>query len=164
MNTTPDFSGKPVRALIDYLVKGDREAAAFLEMLFAVVHLWDDLVDGDKQADTSLMMFGALIALPRDPFYQRHFAMLSPLMEMAMLNWLTANELERTNSAADKRIAFITRSDYLNVALMSARIVGGWDWAREVAATARRQFHIEGYEAYIENLRAQFAASSTSKE
>ncbi|MES2942661.1 MAG: hypothetical protein V4772_07315 [Pseudomonadota bacterium] len=64
--------------------------------------------------------------------------------------------MERSDLATDKAIAFITRSEYCNLLIVSARIVGGYAWAREVAADIRRFWHKEGFEGYLKNLQQQF--------
>lgn len=144
------------RQIAEHVVRGHKEAADFVELLVLVAHLWDDYVDGDGEADVTLMMRVALVELPRNPFYQAHFPMLSPLVEAAIRSWLTANKLERTDSMDDKVIAFVSRSDYINVVLMAARIVGGHQWAEEVALPLRRFWHRERFDGYVEGLRAQF--------
>ena len=159
----PDFTGRPIREVIDYMVKGDREAGDFIEKLFCVVHQWDDLMDGDKPVDLGLLMYGAMVYLPADPFYQRHFHTLSPLIEIGIMSWLTANKLEATDKRSDKEISFIIRSDHLNVTLMVIRIVAGWEWAQEMAVLGRHHAHSEGLDGYIANLEIQRRAAASAK-
>jgi len=159
----PDFTGRPIREVIDYMVKGNREAADFIEKLFVVVHQWDDLMDGDKPVDIGLLMYGAMVALPSDPFYQRNFHVLSPLIETSIMSWLTANKLEATEERSDKEISFIIRSDHINVTLMVIRLVAGWEWAKEMALIGRHHAHAEGLDGYIENLKIQRKAAAEAK-
>lgn len=153
-----DISGP--EELFSYVLKGHKDAVAFLSVLFHVFHVWDDLIDKDKPLhddQISDAFFMALVVLPRNRFYQDHFAELNALVDSAITNWRAANSMERTESDDDKRIAFITRSNYCNVAITAARIVGGHQWAVEVAPLMRRYWHREGYDQYLKNLAAERA-------
>jgi hypothetical protein len=159
----PDFTGRPVRELIDYMVKGNREAGDFIEKVFFIAHQWDDLIDGDKPVDIGLLMYGSMVVLPGDPFYQRHFPVLSPVIETAITSWLTANTLEATDEPADQAVSFVLRSDHLNVTLMAVRLSCGWEWAKEMALLGRRHCHAEGFAGYLANLKEQRKAAAQAK-
>ncbi len=148
----------------EFVLKGHRDAVAFATILCGILHLWDDLEDRDKpiaREDIHTAMYSALVVLPRNAFYQDHFAELNPLVDSAIINWHTANIFERQGDDADKHIAFIIRSAYCNIVLAAARIVGGYQWVRSVAPALRRFWHKEGFEGYLSNLAKQFA---TEKE
>lgn len=148
-----------VEALFLSAMKQDEDAVAFLMVLFSIFHTWDDLEDRDKfvgRQGLDEMMFMALVVLPRNAFYQRNFQALSPLVETAIYNWHVANQMERDGSDEDKHIAFIIRSDYCNIAIKCAAIVGGYSWALEVSPELRRHWHREGFDGYLSNLAAQF--------
>jgi hypothetical protein len=104
-----------------------------------------------------------MVQLPRDPFYRAHFDRLNPIIEASIISWLTANQLEATDSAADKEISFIIRSAGIDFLLMAARICGGFPWAVEIAPYVRRDCHAEGLAGYLENLKKQFAAAAARK-
>ena len=143
-----------------FALKGNIEAVSFVTMLFGVLHFWDDLEDRDQKISrdsVNAVMYNALIDLPRNSFYQANFNYLSPLIEIAILNWHAANAMEATESLDDKRIAFISRSDYCSVMIACARLVGGFEWANKITPFIRRYWHSEGFDQYLLNLKSQQA-------
>ena len=138
--------------------KGNQEAANFLTVMVSVLHVWDDLIDKDKPVAPQTItntFIAALVALPRNPFYGRHFDVLNPVLMSAINNWLVANELEFGDDEDDKRIAFISRSSYVDLITTVAFIVGGLDWVKEIGPSIRRFAHSEGWEGYLVNLQAE---------
>lgn len=86
------------RALWEQAFGGHAEAIAFVELLADISQTWDDLVDADADVPRERVdaaFFDALVVLPRNPFYREHFDALSPLVEMAALDWMTATDFER---------------------------------------------------------------------
>lgn len=143
------------------VTNGDKSAADFLSCIVDVLHVWDDLIDRDKPFDPEAVNWAfttALVTLPRNAFYQRHFEWLNPLLLSAINNWRVANILEAGDDEADKRIAFISRSSYIDLITQVAFIVGGSDWVRKVGPQIRRFAHSEGWEGYLNNLEAEKAA------
>lgn len=140
---------------IEYIQKildGNRDAALFVSMLFRVLHLWDDLIDKDKpihDEEINLAMFLALVQIPRNPFYRANFAELSPIVSSSIVNWMYATQQER---AAPSEVTFVVRSDYINVLLKAAEIVGGVNFAAARQASIREWCHKEGYAGYLNNL------------
>ena len=132
---------KTANDLLPKFLKGDDEAIRFNSALYEIAELWDDLIDNDEttRAGINAAFYAALITLPRNGFYQRHFALLNPIMEAAILDWFTANELESTGSIENKRAAFILRCGLQAVTVMSARIIGGVEWAQAVNLELRQQ-------------------------
>jgi hypothetical protein len=144
-NTTTEF-------LFARILKGNEEAVTFLIQLCRVLHFWDDLEDRDKsipRSEVNAAMYIALVALPRNQFYRRYFDELNPLVANAIFNWHCANQLEAEDDEAAKQIAFVIRSAY------AARILGGYEWAQEVAPEIRRHWHKEGFDGYLANLEKQ---------
>lgn len=144
--------------LMAHGVKHDADALALIRGLIGAAHLWDDLIDGDapwsaSQADSAFRFL--LVDMPRNAFYRRHQAEITALLATAICNWQAANVLEATEDEADKRIAFICRSDYCNLVIYAAEAIGGAEWARAVSPAIRRCWHDEGYEGYLAALRAE---------
>lgn len=127
------------------------DAVRFLHELFHMMHVWDDLIDKDKPVDDATInsaFTSLLVHVPANPFYQRFFAQLHPLISVATLDWLAANELERTGNKLDEEIAFITRSSYAALILKTLELCRGYAFAQRVAADVRRTIHQEGFDAY----------------
>ena len=145
----------PVDEMHLRMVRGNRAAYDFLTTMFEVLHFWDDLIDGDREVpaeEINRSMWNVLVTIPENLFFHQNFSQLMPLLKTAIWNWQAANVMERSGDDLDKRIAFILRSTYVDMVSMCAYIVGGRDWAHEVALEARRQTSNEGWEAYLEAL------------
>ena len=81
---------------------GNEEAARFVAQLCDVAHTWDDLIDRDTPVSEEAInrcFESALLRIPANPFYQTHFAALSPLLFTGVLGYLTANRMERSGDA-----------------------------------------------------------------
>lgn len=151
--------------LLEEVCLGDGDALAFLRQLIAIVHAWDDLIDRDREMSPEAINEAfslALFALPNNEFYKRHFALLNPVMLSAMNNWYVANQLEAGDDEADKRIAFITRSSYVDVVTQVAHLIGGPIWVKTIGPEIRRLAHSEGWEGYLRNLKAEQDARARS--
>lgn len=147
--------------LIQTVCRGDASASEFLHTVTQIAHVWDDLIDQDQPilADQIHQAFvQALVTLPLNAFYRRHFDMLHPVLVSSISNWLVANELERDGSMDDLRIAFISRSSYVDLVTQVAFLVGGFPWVRSVGPEIRRFAHEEGWDVYLENLETERAA------
>lgn len=158
-------------AEIEQAVLGNKAAAAFLVDLGHVMHLWDDLIDRDKVVSAEEVndaMYRALVQIPRNPFFQQWSATLLPLIEQAIWSWRTANRLEddwwggSKNPDLDSTIAYIIRSDYYNLVIACARIVGGLEHAVEVGVRLRRMWHSEGLDGYRQALKEQYERAEKS--
>lgn len=150
-----------VKEFFEHFLLGNEAAVAFNLLFRGILHTWDDLVDGDKPVSDDAIhgaFRSALVLLPANPFYRAHFAQLHPLIDNAILNWMAANAMEATEARSDKEIAFIARSDYINVFIKSLEIVGGFEHARSVLPEVRRHWHAEGFDRYLLNLEAEKAA------
>lgn len=143
-------------------VAGDPGAALFIRQVFLVAHAWDDLIDRDRVlADAEIMrcFWTALIDLPVNEFYRRHFAVLHPILLNAIVNWVAATTLERQGNVKDKSIAFILRASYIDLLTMAAILAGGRDWGLEVAPEIRRWAHAENFGEYLDNLKKEREAN-----
>jgi hypothetical protein len=159
----PDGQGRTLE-----LMRGNRQATDFIELIVEVLHFWDDLIDRDKvvsDADINDKMFKLLVTLPRNPFYLANFTTLNPVLVNAITNWHVANRMERAEQPDDYqlRIAYILRSSYVDLITQSALIVGGPDWAVNVGEQIRLYAHKETYEGYLDNLTNEFAARNAQK-
>ncbi len=146
---------KEQREFLDEILCGDAEAVALCEMLGGISQVWDDLIDGDAEvsaAEINQAFFAAIVELPANPFYFRHFARLHPLIASAVFDWMASNELEKTGSH-DRTLAFVLRDNLSAVVTQCASITGGYAWAQQNAARIRRYFHDETLQDYLGGLR-----------
>lgn len=137
-------------------LKGDEPAVAFVSDILDVAHFWDDLIDGDKElsaADVNSAMWKALVRLHENSFFSRHKLTLMPLIKLAVVNWHTANSLEESGDSRDLQVSFILRSSYSDIVTACAFLVGGRDWALDVASEVRLEASAEGFDAYMAALR-----------
>lgn len=140
------------------ICKGNKEAVSFLRIIVAVLHFWDDLIDRDKELsdDTiNLMMWSALVDLPRNTFYGQNFVALNGLLMNAILNWQVATRFEREE--ANLEIAFIIRSCYIDLATLTALLCGGKAHVEDILPELRVAWHAEGLDGYRKNLTAEAA-------
>jgi hypothetical protein len=137
--------------LVHWALKGNSEAIEFYGLLAGISQTWDDLIDGDGVEITpevvNAMMWDALVELPNNPFYARHFPRLNTLVQQTILDWLAANELE-AGGTADKRVSFILRDSLAGVLVHCAYLTGGYEWANEIAPAVRRYIHDEDFDSY----------------
>lgn len=114
-------------------LKGHADAITFVLAVHDVVELWDDLIDQDKEITPETInrvFYRALIEIPRNGFYQAHFATLSPLIESAIFDWHTANAFEKAKTNLET--AYGLRCTLQSLTVMCARIIGGPSWAQAV--------------------------------
>lgn len=138
--------------LLDVL-KGNAEAVEFCQTLGVISQAWDDAIDTGATSEISGAFVSALITLPANPFYRDHFAELQPLIQASIIDWLTANELER-GSPHDKTLAFVLRDSLTAVVIRCAAIVGGLAWAIANAPRIRRFFQQEVLSHYLRGLES----------
>lgn len=130
----------------------NEDAVQFNAALCRVLHVVDDVIDRDApliDGDIVRAFRTALVVIPSNPFYARHAHELVPLIDLAFLSWASATHMERNCAEAAKRIAYVIRSDYLNVFLRSVQILRGHDYACMVAPSVRAMWHLEGWEGYL---------------
>ena len=134
---------------------GDVEAARFVDGLFFVSQVWDDLVDRDREVDpedVSRAFWLTLAELPANGFYRRHRDDLLPLVRTAMADWLDATTLER-GTAHERTVAFALRDSLAAVVSACAYLKGGYEWMRRVSPEIRRMIHDETLGSYLRGLR-----------
>lgn len=142
------------RAALEHAFKGNEDAVGLIDMLAGASQTWDDLIDKDKPvSDESIngMMLDLLVNLPRNPFWRAFRDELQPIIEQCIIDWMSANTLEKAYRH-DRTLAFVLRDNLAAVAIRCATIIGGMQWAIEVAPEIRRTLHDEPLDEYLENL------------
>jgi hypothetical protein len=152
-----------LRQFLSDVLMGDASAIEFFIVGRSICHLWDDLVDRDapvSERDLDIVMFHALVTLPSNAFYRKHFDTLRPLLVNAILNWHAANEFERAEDGDIRKLqlAFVVRSDYANLLIHAAYLIGGPVWARKVTPRIRLEWTDESFADYLAALTNERAA------
>lgn len=166
MPRSPQRAGVGTRAVSDtehferiaLSVLRDADAARFVAQVCAAAHLFDDLADRDREVtpEQVLAAFRALLVeIPANPFYRRNFEQLHPLFDTFILSWGTANVLERGDDEERLRVAYVIRSDYMNLVLRCAQLLHGFDYALQVSPRLRDLWHVEGWRGYLKALERQ---------
>ncbi len=144
-------------AFLTNVLLGREDAVIFCQRLAEVAQVWDDLIDKDKpitEKQINNAFINCLLRIPCMPFYQDNFGHLQPVIQNAVYDWLTANELEQGNDHA-KSMAFVLRDAITSVAIQCAFLVGGHEHAIEQGPKIRRFFHDEPLSAYMKGLEVQ---------
>lgn len=136
------------------VTKQNGDAAKFLMDFFYACHLWDDLIDKDKprsdeHINHAFWIFA--VELQRNPWYQRHFLDLHPVIMNAIQEWFAANKLEKTGR---EDIAYTLRCSIVSVVHQTAFLCGGYEWAVTIGDEIRREAQAETYEEYLGDLNA----------
>lgn len=150
----------PLQDKISYVLLGQTPAVEFFACIWKVLHFWDDLIDRDQpvtDADINAAMFTALVTLPTNTFYRAHHASLSPVLVNAIANWQAANRFEAMGDERLLQQAFVIRSDYANILIQAAYLVGGPDWLMHVTPIIRDMWTYENFDAYKSNLQREKA-------
>ena len=137
-----------------HCLKGNQNAAQFCEDVFSISQIWDDLIDRDRPVcndQINRMMWKSLIDIPRNTFFYQNSLVLTQTLEIAISDWLDANELEKGNDK-DRNIAFVLRDSVGTIVIQCARIIGGYDWMREISPYVRRFVYDETLMSYKDKL------------
>jgi hypothetical protein len=146
---TPEWHGDR-DALLAGIIQDD-EALKFLHVVGTIAEIWDDLIDRDKpvtNAQINRAFWLATIGLQTNPFYQRHGAMLMPVMAAGMNAFMDSAPMEQ-GDAQDRATAYGLRDFYLELVSMVIYIARGFEAMREHSATVRR-FLMESHESFAE--------------
>jgi len=142
-------------AFIHRVLKGDELAIAFCKDLFQVSQVWDDLYDRDKPVDRDVLnatFWTVMVSIPSNPFYQRHFDVLNPLLQVAMVDWMDSNKL--ASGEVEHRVAaYVLRDSVSTILIHCARLVGGYNWMREISIEVREALYDEPLRDFMEELK-----------
>lgn len=152
-----------IEGRIAHVLQGYAPAVQCFFLIRDVLHFWDDLIDQDRhlaQQEIHDSMFKALVLLPSNPFYAQHLQSLQPVLVNAIANWRAANAFEATGDTRQLQLAFVIRSDYANILIQMAYLVGGHDWVMSVAPSIRDMWTDEDFDSYLINLAHEKAMRS----
>jgi len=106
-------------------------AVEWLLDLWRTIQTFDDMHDHDQVADVMPALWGALISMPGNPFYQAHAAALQAAMATAILKWHAANVAEASGKADER--SFVWRAAYYDVVLLAVLFCHGQAAALDMA-------------------------------
>ena len=136
--------------LRDLLCQND-DAIAFYLHVARWTHTYDDLIDADKPVshdDLHVFVWRMLFDIPLNPFFNQHQSTLRPLLMTGILNWVAANEMEKSGSREQLRIAHVIRYAVGDILLACMAITGGIEHARRNARRARLMLQDETWAHY----------------
>lgn len=144
------------REFLLHAYQGNQAAVDLILHIVEVADVWDNLIDKDKElsdAQINRAFAIALLELPRNTFYQQHHVELLPVMTTGTLNWLISNEYEKQQDKEAHALAHVLRYGIADMALFIAYLIGGHDWAQQVAPEMRRRSQKDNLENYLSEIR-----------
>lgn len=139
------------------IYRGNTAAVEVVRMIHQVSHVWDDLIDKDPATpdDINTAFLNCLIGLGQNPFYRAHCDRIMTVMRLGALNWMAANELEKS-PGIPREIAHTARYSIGDIALDIAEIIGGMSWARAHAAKIKLMLVKEPYATFDAEMEAKY--------
>lgn len=137
---------------IAYILQGDREAIDFCHVLFSASAIWDDMIDKDKPIEPmaiNRVFWSLLVTLPTNPFYQKYFNELHPLIRHSIFSWWDANKIEDQKDRGFAEVAYGLRSGISNILIDVAYITSGYDWVNKMSLTIRKRVYTDNFQDYI---------------
>lgn len=134
----------------------DLQAVHMVRAIAFVSHIWDDLIDGDQPVSKSQIneaFHAATVGLLSNPFVQRNAQAIWPVLEMGILNWHGANDLERLGTDHALQVAHVTRCAVGDVAVLAASLIHGHQKAASMAAELRMLVQQDSLEDYMADHR-----------
>lgn len=122
-------------------------AVDWLLDLWSTIQAFDDMHDGDAVDDVMPALWGALVAMPGNPFYLAHAPALQGAMATAILKWHAANVAEAAGKADEK--SYVWRAAYYDVVLLAVLLCHGQPAALRLAPTVMLMYG-EPFAAYRE--------------
>ena len=132
--------------------QGNEDAVALALMLTHACDVWDDLIDRDRlpsEAEINKAFMFLMCAMPRNPFYREHIDELLPVIDVGVMNWMAANEFERSGERKALEIAHVIRHSIGDVFIHMARLIGGLQWGVEVAPKIKLLVNVDSLEEYL---------------
>lgn len=148
------FEGSPEYWLRRNFSEGlglSEDAVEWLIGIWQVIQFFDDVADGDSfdRDDLDSALWNALIGLPANPFFQDNYAVLLPLMSIAMLKWKASDTVERDGEAC--ATSFVWRAGYYDLVLAAVQIIHGTQAAMEIGHNVLKLYG-ESLEDYMKEM------------
>jgi hypothetical protein len=117
-----------------------------------VIQGLDDWRDNDTvdSLEKEKVIYQVMVALPSNPFFQRHAQHLLPIMSNLVLKWIAANKLEDNKEELTK--AYMWRAAYYDLVLEVVRLVHGYENAA-LASDYVAKMYGESFEEYVKEFQ-----------
>jgi len=134
------------------------DAVALWDQVYAISHAWDDLIDQDKPLSRKELQdhhCRMLIDLPMNPFYQKHFAMLQPVMISGLMAYRASVTMEEAGGDHNLELAHYLRYEAGQIIIMACYLCGGPDHVDKYAPYLYRRIFNERLTDYLTEQRGQ---------
>ena len=135
---------------------GHEDALLFVNTLFHICDIWDDLIDRDKKLEDWQIhraFYDALVTLPRNNFYRANFVELNATVETLIQAWWLSTQLEKcVHNDALLQTANVLRCRAFDIITKSAMIIGGVEHAYKMAPVLSKVCYDETLEEYKKGL------------
>lgn len=142
--------------LLGYALQSNQPAIEMCNSFFQVSQTWDDLADKDQDVtaqQVNKMVVTVLEICNMSPFYRQYSYYLFPVIMDGIIDWMNANDLEHSQSADDKIIAYTLRDSFNSLVTHCAYLIGGFDWMNEVRMQVLQVAYDEPLQDYLEGLQ-----------
>lgn len=149
-DAAPPWPRSTPEAMLE-IMAGNKDAVQMMSDISMWSHVYDDLIDSDKPVapeHVHAVMWKLLVALPMNPFWRAHEAMLRPLVITGIINWRAANDIESRGNLEELRIAHAIRYSICDLGLLAMALAGGQDHAVKYARQARLMFQYDTWAHY----------------
>jgi hypothetical protein len=128
------------------------DACDWLMMLWQAIQAIDDIVDGEEIDHDSAIALGwnVLVAMPGNPFFQKHSSVLLPAMGLQFAKWKASDDAERDGRAS--ATAFVWRASYYDMVLMAVQCEHGGPIGVEIGQHVMEMYG-ENYDTYISEMK-----------
>lgn len=121
-----------------FITGGNADAANLCMLVFDWINQYDHIIDRDVQGDAvdEVMhrgMWRAIVEIPANPFYQRHWQALAPSLENMICTWRASVTLQRIGTPKALEMAHVMRWIPAEFFLHCARLAAGKEWADTIA-------------------------------
>lgn len=141
--------------LLEHAMQGNQHAIQLVRDWTKALHLWDDLIDGDKPVstdDVNAIFRKMLVEIPANPFFASHAPALLPVLSSGITAWHASNVFEASGRRELIAQAHMLRMQVASVFVACAEIIGGHQWAAEVAPLLWQQIQGDRLHKYINEI------------
>src|SRR5690606_29542039 len=134
----------------------DESAIELVNLLSTISQRFDDWVDDDKPVSKNekyQAITYALCYLPRNSFYINHFQIIQPLIELVVMDWKHATDIEESGIEELFPVSFVLRDSLISLIVRIAELIGGDAWGRSASKAIRKAAYDESLEDYVEGLK-----------